>query len=50
MAQVTAGKFYPFHLGHDYLLRFAQVRVDRLWEVEMSYLSQGIDIQTADVR
>lgn len=27
---VTTGKFYPFHLGHDYLLRQAKKQVDRL--------------------
>ncbi|MEG5058334.1 hypothetical protein QUB60_10290 [Microcoleus sp. A2-C5] len=50
MVQVTAGKFYAFHLGNDYLIRFSQARVDRLLEVETSCLSHGIDLQTADVR
>lgn len=27
---VTTGKFYPFHLGHDHLLREASKQVDRL--------------------
>lgn len=27
---VTIGKFYPFHLGHDLLIREAKARVDRL--------------------
>lgn len=27
---VTVGKFYPFHLGHDLLLRRAKAQVDRL--------------------
>jgi NadR type nicotinamide-nucleotide adenylyltransferase len=27
---VTIGKFYPFHLGHDHLIREAKARVDRL--------------------
>ncbi|MCY7384898.1 MAG: hypothetical protein LH628_20425 [Microcoleus sp. CAN_BIN18] len=50
MVQLTAGKFHPFHLGHDYLIRFAKARVDRLLEVETSCISHGIDPQTADVR
>lgn len=27
---VTVGKFYPFHLGHDYLIREAKARVEHL--------------------
>ncbi len=27
---ITVGKFYPFHQGHDYLIRFAKARVDHL--------------------
>jgi len=27
---VTVGKFYPFHKGHDYLIREAKKKVDRL--------------------
>jgi NadR type nicotinamide-nucleotide adenylyltransferase len=27
---ITVGKFYPFHLGHDLLIRTAKARVDRL--------------------
>ena len=27
---VTVGKFYPFHLGHDHLIRSAKAQVDRL--------------------
>jgi NadR type nicotinamide-nucleotide adenylyltransferase len=27
---VTVGKFYPFHLGHDHLIRTAKAQVDRL--------------------
>ena len=27
---VTTGKFYPYHLGHDYLLRQAKAQVDKL--------------------
>lgn len=27
---ITVGKFYPFHRGHDYLIRQAKARVDRL--------------------
>ncbi len=27
---ITVGKFYPFHLGHDYLIREAKKRVTHL--------------------
>lgn len=27
---ITVGKFYPFHLGHDFLIRMAKAQVDRL--------------------
>lgn len=27
---ITVGKFYPFHLGHDYLIRTAKSQVDQL--------------------
>lgn len=27
---ITVGKFYPFHLGHDHLIRQAKAQVDRL--------------------
>lgn len=27
---ITVGKFYPFHLGHDYLIRTAKSQVDHL--------------------
>ena len=27
---ITVGKFYPFHRGHDHLIRQAKAQVDRL--------------------
>jgi NadR type nicotinamide-nucleotide adenylyltransferase len=30
---VTVGKFFPFHLGHDHLIRTAKSRVERLFVV-----------------